>query len=591
MPGSPDTRPAPELPRERRLALVIATEAYEDTSLRRLRSPGRDADDLRSVLADPDIGGFTVTSVKDGTAHAVRVAVGDFLADRSPDDLVLVYLSCHGLVDLRRRLYFAARDTTKGRLAATGVEAQWLLAQLEDCRARRQVLILDCCFSGAFATSAKGDDDLGIGEHFLGQGRGRVVLTASRGTEYSFEGEPVEGQAVPGSVFTHALVDGLRSGTADLDRDGYVSVDDAYGYTFDQVQASDAKQTPQRWLYGAEGAILLARSPAGVTITPAEVPDGIASVLNSSYPQVRIGGVDALAPWLDDDDPARVLAAEQTLTQVAEHDRPEVAARAREHLSAHGVGEGDGDRAPSGHHSSGPRSSGPTSRDEARARTLGLSSPFPARGSPRPWHTSPLARYGAAGVVVVVGISTAAVLWNKQSADRNGGTSSTGTTSGTHTSEGPWRFEIHDQISDNDLGCRVTLKQGGNDVKVIRDALYGVHSYQIPQTGTFQWTVSDPACRVVRRAGPGSAELPVSFAAYRGDTDAFRATGRFTVEVQDWQGGEQCLLQLRDPNDTNAASALDIQTVTKEQPSVVLDAGGRDTVYLADLPCGVRISN
>ena len=352
MPGLPDTQPAPDLPDERRLALVVATETYEDASLRRLRAPGHDAEDLGAVLADPGVGGFSVTSVIDGTAQEVRIAVGDFLADRRPDDLVLVYLSCHGLVDLRRRLYFAARDTTKERLSATGVEAKWLLDQLEDCRAKRQVLILDCCFSGAFALGAKGDEDLGIGQRFSGQGRGRAVLTASRDSEYSFEGEPTPGQEVPGSIFTSALVDGIRSGAADLDQDGYVSVDDAYGYAFDAVRASRAEQTPQRWFYGAEGSILLARNPAGVTIIPARVPDGILSSLDSSYPSVRIGAVEAIAEWLHDDDPARVLAARQTLVGVAEHDRPEVAVRAQGLLDAvkggrpAAAGSGD-DRGPS----------------------------------------------------------------------------------------------------------------------------------------------------------------------------------------------------------------------------------------------------
>jgi uncharacterized caspase-like protein len=132
MPGSPDTQPAPDLPEERRLALVVSTASYQDAALRQLRAPAHDAIDLGGVLADPEVGGFAVTSVTDATAQEVRIAVGDFLGDRRPDDLVLVYLSCHGLVDLRRRLYFAARDTTKSRLAATGVEAQWLLEQLED---------------------------------------------------------------------------------------------------------------------------------------------------------------------------------------------------------------------------------------------------------------------------------------------------------------------------------------------------------------------------------------------------------------------------------------------------------------------------
>ena len=56
------------------------------------------------------------------------------LAGRGTGDLMLVYLSCHGLLDVRRRLYFAATCTRKDRLGATGVEAAWVLDQLEHCR-------------------------------------------------------------------------------------------------------------------------------------------------------------------------------------------------------------------------------------------------------------------------------------------------------------------------------------------------------------------------------------------------------------------------------------------------------------------------
>src|SRR6478609_11108858 len=161
MSGSPGTGAAP---REefggQRAALVVAVTDYVDPSLRQLRAPAGDAADLRDLLADPEIGGFSVTSVINEKAQQIRLAIEDFLADRSPDDLLLVYLSCHGMIDLRRRLYFAARDTIKDRLASSGVESSWLLEQLEDCRARRQVVILDCCFSGAFAQGAKGDTDL-----------------------------------------------------------------------------------------------------------------------------------------------------------------------------------------------------------------------------------------------------------------------------------------------------------------------------------------------------------------------------------------------------------------------------------------------
>ncbi len=257
---------------DRRYALILAVSQYVDPTLSRLRAPAADAVALRDLLVDPEVGGFDVTSVFDEKAHAMRLAVEEFLTDRRPDDVVLVYLSCHGLVDVRRRLYFAARDTLKNRLAASGVEAHWLLGQLEDCRARRQVVLLDCCFSGAFAQGAKGDTDLDLGERLVGQGRGRVVLTASRGTEYSFEGEPIEGQPPQGSVFTSALVSGITSGEADADDDGYVSVDEAYSYAFEKIREAGGQQTPQRWLYGAEGSIVLARKPVEIGSTTRTTP-------------------------------------------------------------------------------------------------------------------------------------------------------------------------------------------------------------------------------------------------------------------------------------------------------------------------------
>ena len=280
MPGSPVMPPPAADQPELRLALVVATGTYTaDPGLRALRAPARDAADLAEVLANPDIGGFAVTTVIDQPAQQIRLAIEDFLDRRGTGDLLLVYLSCHGLLDAYRELYFAATDTRKDRLGATGVEAAWVLKRLEHCRARRQVLILDSCFSGAFAQAAKGEADLDLGR-FVGQGRGRIVLTASTATEYSFEGEPTDAAAPAGSVFTAALVKGLRTGAADTDQDGVVSVDDAYSYVFDQVQAAGAAQTPQRWLYGAEGKILLARNPAGPAPPPAPVqPSHLARTL------------------------------------------------------------------------------------------------------------------------------------------------------------------------------------------------------------------------------------------------------------------------------------------------------------------------
>jgi len=331
MPGSPGMLPAPDLPPGPRVALIVATARYDDPALRQLRAPVRDSGDFVEVLGDPGIGGFKITQVIDQTEGAIRRAIASFLSGRGVDDTVLVYLSCHGVQDAHGRLFFAATDTVKDQPVATAVRATELWEQMEDCRSRRMILILDCCFSGAFNKNTKGDTDLE--RQLAPQGRGRSVLTASRGFEYSFEGEPLNSADAPGSVFTTGLVEGIRTGAADANGDGLISLVDAYDYAYRHVQRVGAKQTPQHWLFGGEGATLvLARSPAGRMVIPAPLPEPLAAGLDSRYPSLRIGAVNELGGWLTDPDPARVLAATQALRHAADNDIPVVAHAARDHL-------------------------------------------------------------------------------------------------------------------------------------------------------------------------------------------------------------------------------------------------------------------
>jgi hypothetical protein len=324
--------PAPALPPGPRSALVIATSRYDDAQLRQLRSPVKDAEDLVAVLGDQDIGGFAVTTLIDKTDSEIRFGVTEFLDGRTRDETVLVYLSCHGIRD-RQRLYFASANTVMRYPQASAVQAAYILDELDRCKARRQILILDCCFSGGFA-GEKGGADLDLESELGLESRGLAVLTGSRKKEYSYEGEPVDGQ-LAGSVFTTGLVEGLRTGAAGAKDTGLISVEEAYQYAYRHVKGTEPGQTPQHWLYGGEGEIILARSKAGRKITPAALPEQVAAALNSGLPSIRIGGVNALADWLSDADPARWLAALRTLTDIADNDIKKVAAVAEAHLREH----------------------------------------------------------------------------------------------------------------------------------------------------------------------------------------------------------------------------------------------------------------
>ena len=268
----------------RRLALIVATSAYEDPGLAQLVSPAQDAAALASVLADPAIGGFAVSSILDAPSGEISQTIEDFAAERDRADLLLLYLSCHGLKDEQGRLYFAARNTRRDRLRSTAVPAGFVNDVLFSCRSRRKVLLLDCCYSGAFAKglAVKADPSVHTPDHF--DARGLVVLTASDATQYAFEGDAVIGGAAP-SLFTASMTHGLQTGAADIDGDGLVSVDDVYEYARRTVADQPRRQSPRKWEFDVAGAIVLARSPAAADPTvsvPAGLPAGLPMILPAS---------------------------------------------------------------------------------------------------------------------------------------------------------------------------------------------------------------------------------------------------------------------------------------------------------------------
>jgi hypothetical protein len=309
--------------RARREALIVAADVYEDARLRALRAPARDAAELARVLGDPEIGDFQVGVSLNEPDHVVRRRLSEFFRDRARDDLLLLHLSCHGLKDEDGTLYFASSNTAVEHLEATAIPSEFVNRQMTRSRSRRIVLLLDCCFGGAFARGLvhRAGESVAIKEEF--DGRGRVVLTASRAMEYAFEGDALEGEARP-SIFTAAIVEGLETGAADRDRDNRVSVDELYDYVFDRVRDATPNQTPSKWTFDVQGDLYIAHSPLRVPAEPAELPPELRSAIESPFANVRAGAVEELAHLLAGSNGAFAAAARLALEQLIEDDSKRV---------------------------------------------------------------------------------------------------------------------------------------------------------------------------------------------------------------------------------------------------------------------------
>ena len=250
-----------------RFALIVASSHYSDTTLTQLQAPARDAASLAAVLGAEPIGGFHVETLADQPAGTVMQEIETFFDGRRREDLVLLYFSGHGILDEGARLYFATTDTRVDRPRSTAVPAAFVNDVMSECRSRRQVLVLDCCNSGSFARGIKAGGNIGTAQRF--EGRGRVVITASDAIQYAFEAGGIDD--VTESVFTRTLVDGLKTGDADLNSDGYVSLDELYDYVYGRVLDASPLQRPGKWAFGVEGQILIARTTAAASAGPGVV--------------------------------------------------------------------------------------------------------------------------------------------------------------------------------------------------------------------------------------------------------------------------------------------------------------------------------
>ena len=278
-------------------ALVIGNSQYDDPRLAQLSAPGKDAEDLARILRDRSFCAFDdVRVLLNQPEPVVRGAIDEFFDQKSPDDLLVLYFSGHGVRDELGALYLAVKNTNRAHLRSTAIKSNFIQEAMEQSRARRQVLILDCCNSGAVEQGAKAatGGSIGIGSAFGGYGR--VILTASDSLQYAWQGDVIVGNT-ENSLFTHFLVEGLK-GEAEVNADGCITVDALYDYTYEQVKRVTPRQTPSKFSTKQEGEIVLRQITQMEQIKAAPLPVPLAESMENPLAAVRLGAVQELARLL-----------------------------------------------------------------------------------------------------------------------------------------------------------------------------------------------------------------------------------------------------------------------------------------------------
>ncbi len=236
-------------PDERRWALLVANQEFDDRRLSPLGHPVPDAGRLRETLTSRyKVPAAQTLLLTDESLVRLEQGIPDFLRRLGPSDRLLVYVAGHAYLDDRGGVYFAPKNFDLARMDSTGLPLQWLVDELERCAAGEKLLLLDTGQAGEGADLQRQPSAAEMIDA-LDAPPGRSPLrtvTAVAGTSPGERGATLADGTR--GLFAAALTEAY-AGAADKNRDTRIEPTELFAYLNEAMPRSaahvSATQTPQ----------------------------------------------------------------------------------------------------------------------------------------------------------------------------------------------------------------------------------------------------------------------------------------------------------------------------------------------------------
>ncbi len=255
--------------------VAIGVSKYNDERFN-LTYPSKDASDIiNSMESSVDL--FEKVHVKKLVDEEVVLEnmedIEVFLKDAKPEDVVIIFIAGHGVLDADFNYYFGTHDMDFNNPGERGMSYEKLDGILDNIKSLRKLLIMDTCHSGEVdeeeieegevdVEKVEGDVEFrsagagvrkkeGIGVENsvelmqdlfsdLRKGSGATVISSAGGAEYAMESSDWKN-----GLFTYCFLNGLKNGRADKNGDGKILISELRKYVYDEVtKMSGGKQTP-----------------------------------------------------------------------------------------------------------------------------------------------------------------------------------------------------------------------------------------------------------------------------------------------------------------------------------------------------------
>ncbi|MBT7828558.1 MAG: hypothetical protein HN600_18370 [Bacteroidetes bacterium] len=203
-----------------------------------------------------------VLSNKEATKEKLK-AIKDVLSKSTVDDIVMVFISGHGLLNKEGNYYFATYDMDFSDPQKNGFSFKEITRLFDGIAARKRLLFLDTCHSGEIDNTDNSTKTILAGmeekevtssftkgayviqqenEEFYGSydlmkdlfadlnSSGIIITSASSGLGYAIENKEYQN-----GVFTYAILRGLKDNLADENKDSKIQVSELRKYIISQV--------------------------------------------------------------------------------------------------------------------------------------------------------------------------------------------------------------------------------------------------------------------------------------------------------------------------------------------------------------------
>ncbi len=194
--------------------------------------------------------------------------IREFLSKARENDVILLFAAGHGVLDSELDYYFSSYDLDFDNPSQRGISYDFFETLLADARSRKKVMFIDACHSGEidkdevienFVLEEQGEikfrgvnrtiknieaiNSFDLSKTLFADMRmnsGITVISSAGGAEYAIEGAEWDN-----SVFTYCLLNGLKYGLADLNRDKSVRLSELQEFVlFEVSKLTKGMQTP-----------------------------------------------------------------------------------------------------------------------------------------------------------------------------------------------------------------------------------------------------------------------------------------------------------------------------------------------------------